>query len=170
MLDDQLAGRDHCGDFRVPEVAKQGPDVAINRLRPQFLSRLEVATDAGGIDARVACGGVEGNETALIETDHPDRAFLPISPFLHVLEPIDHRQHSLDFVTNHVAAHLKRLTIDPFAMRLIGPAIETLVAGVLVTAGNQGGNDDLHSGLRQPAGILVFERDARSKTDKLFGV
>jgi len=59
VFDDQGAGRNEAGDFRVAEFAEQTEHISINRLRPNALARIEVAAHQRRLDARIKGRRVE---------------------------------------------------------------------------------------------------------------
>ena len=64
-LDDQCPRGDHGGQFRVAELLQQPEHVAVDRLLPDVLPRVEVAAHADRVDPRVQRTGVQGQQARL---------------------------------------------------------------------------------------------------------
>src|SRR5262249_20865624 len=82
-------------------------------------------------------------------------------------EPVNRRQNFLHFVANDVPAHMKRLTVDPFAVSLIS-LTEVRMARPAVPAVDQDRNQHFESALCQSARGLAFRRQTARKTSELF--
>src|SRR5262249_30955861 len=102
--------------LRVAELGEQAPDVAVDRLGPDALPGAEVAADQRRVDPLVRGRGVEGDQAPLTVAGHTELRPRPRLP----LDPVDRRQHLLHLVADDVSAHVVRLSVDPFAVRLVG--------------------------------------------------
>ena len=116
-LDDQCPRRHQAGQLGVAKLIEQAKHVAIDRLLPHVLPRVEVAAHQRRVDPRVERRGIQRQQAAFAVADHADRPLrcVPASRD----EPIDGRQHLLHFVADDVPAHLERRAIEELAMRLI---------------------------------------------------
>ena len=75
MFHDQPARGDQRGDLGVAELAQQAPDIAVNRLLPGVLARIEVAAYQTGVNARIDGRGVKSQQSALAVAGDADLAF-----------------------------------------------------------------------------------------------
>src|SRR6266487_4663360 len=114
VLDRQTSGRDQSGQLRITKFVQQSPDVSINGLGPDLLARVEVAAYESGVDAGIDGGSVKRYEAPLRVAGHAN--FAPAAVL--VLEPVHGSEHLLHLVADDVTPHVKRLTVDPFAVRL----------------------------------------------------
>ena len=159
IFDHERARQDKRGDLCIAEAPQQTPHVAINGLGPDILARIKVAANQHGIDSCVDGCGIECNQAALGITDdaYPCR-------FISFLEPIDCRKHFLHLVAYDVSAHLERLAINPFAIRLIG-SFEPGVIRIELGPAHQCRDDKLKPVLSQAAGELLLRLDARRQPE-----
>src|SRR5207247_1304623 len=103
------------------------PYVAIDRLRPNSLARIEIAADQSGVDTRVECRGVKGNQAAFGVASDANSGFWRRRRLL-LFKPIDGSAHLLHFIANGVPTHVKRLAIQPFTIGLLR-ALNLRIAG-----------------------------------------
>ena len=118
-LDHQAAGRHEAREVAVAKLRQQRPHVAIDRLTPQVVARTEVAAHPRGVDPWVHRRGILGQQAPLADARDTDRQ----RHLFRLVEPgalIDGREDLLHLVADHMPAHLERLPVDEFTMRLVG--------------------------------------------------
>src|SRR6185503_20132278 len=116
MLNDEGAWQNERSHFGIAKFAEQSENISINRFGPNLLARIEIAADQRHVDLRTHRSRIERDQPAFGVTAHSN---LHVWAML-LTEPLHRCQHSLHFVTDDMTAHVERLTINPFAMRLIG--------------------------------------------------
>src|SRR5262249_2103611 len=97
VLDHQRPRRDKTGNTANANIAQQAEDVAIDRLLPEVLSRLEVTTDQRRTDAPVDCSAIESDQPTLAVAGHADRKCLCR---LVVAAPVDESKRLLHLVAD----------------------------------------------------------------------
>ena len=162
VLDDERAGRDERGDFRVTEFAEQPEDIAVDRFLPETIAVVEVTADQRGVDAGIQRGGVQRDQSALGVSGHAD-ARRGVGR-----EPVHGGQHLLHFVADDMASDLEGLAVDPFTMRLVGEALELRIAGPGVGAIDERGHEHEAAGIGEASGELRRGGEVRGEAGDLF--
>ena len=101
---------------------------------------------------------IRGSTAAAYSASNPPSP-TPITPIgkstclapIELFELIDGSFYFLNFIANDVPAHLKRLAIDEFAVRLVGVRNQR-VAGIRVVSADERRHDHLNAVCCQPAG------------------
>jgi hypothetical protein len=158
-LHDQGTGRDHPGQLRVAEFAEQAPDIAVDRLLPEILPRLEIPADQGRADPGIEARGIQGQQSAFaVSRDSDGRGTGEVL----VCEPVDRGEHLLHFVPDDVPAILIGHPVDPLAVGLIGHCGGDAAPGV--AAIDEHGNQHLASALGETARELRGRVNARRQS------
>src|SRR5205814_10638247 len=105
---------------------------------------------------------VAGHQPALGIARYANPALAAARP----LEPVNRRQHLLHFIADDVAAHVKRLPINPFAMRLVRHA-DIRMARPSRAAVHQRRDHYAETTFRQPPRELLLRSDAGSHSAEL---
>src|SRR5205807_8192863 len=110
-LDDQRPGRDEARQLGIAELGQVAEHVAVDRLLPQVLARLEVTAHARDGNARIEGGGIQRQQTAFAVADHSEIAL----DLVHEVErahAVDSGQDLLHLKPDDVPAHFERGTVD----------------------------------------------------------
>ena len=143
-------GATRLAKLRVAELAHKGPYIAIYRLGPQLLARLEVPADERCLNPGIQGCAVQRYQPALSITRDRNRS--GVSRIL-ASEPVDGREHCLRFIADDVAPGLISHAVNPLAVGQVGHS-DAGDAGPRVFAIDESGNKDQAAALGQPAGEL----------------
>ncbi len=161
---DQSAGRDERSDLGVAELAEQAPDVAVDRFRPDRLSRTEIAAHHCRRDPRIDGRRIERHQSPLAVTRHADLAARRAATG----EAVHGRQDFLHLVADHVPPHVERLPVNPFAIGLVALAELPVVRGQLLAA-DERRQHDFKPAFSQPPRPLPTGRQPLGQAQEHFG-
>ena len=166
MLEQERARVDQCRDFSIAVVGKQAEEIAVNGFFPGPRPRGERSADEGVAEAIVERGGIHRDAPALAVAGRSHFA----AGELHRI-PVERREHRLHFVAEGMTSHLKGLSIDPLAVRLVGfeDGFVFSVGTTVVLAIHRCGNEEAESRERKTQPDLLVRGEACGHAENVLG-